>query len=93
MRRREREPGRGHQRNPNSVKIRNGTKQSLEPGDILSPTESWRAQYSSPAHVTQQADGCQDVGTSLVSGRMQTVGRPSVQSSSLDQWHARQTPH
>ena len=27
----EREPGRGHQRNPNSVKIRNGTKQSLEP--------------------------------------------------------------
>ena len=27
----EREPGRGHKRNPNSVKIRNGTKQSLEP--------------------------------------------------------------
>ena len=27
----EREPGRGHQRNPNSVKIRNGTKQNLEP--------------------------------------------------------------
>ena len=27
----EREPRRGHQRNPNSVKIRNGTKQSLEP--------------------------------------------------------------